>query len=260
MPETDLDLLIKAARASGEIAKTFFQNEPKTWDKDDGAGPVTEADLAVNTYLEDVLRTARPEYGWLSEESLDDTKRQSNEYVFIIDPIDGTRSFIEGSRTWAHSLAIAREGRVTAAAVLLPMRDLMFSAALDQGATLNGQPLAVTRKEGFETSEILATRPALQSHHWRAGTAPEFSRHHRPSLAYRLALIAQGRFDAMLTLRPSWEWDIAAGALLVSEAGGTISDKTGRSLKFNNVDPRLNGVVAAGPNLHTKIIDKLAAT
>jgi myo-inositol-1(or 4)-monophosphatase len=259
LPETDIDLLIKAAQASGEIAKTFFQNAPKTWDKDDNAGPVTEADLAVNTYLEDVLRTARPDYGWLSEESLDEPERQSSEYVFIIDPIDGTRSFIEGSRTWAHSLAIARYGRITAAAVLLPMRDMMFSAALDQGALLNGKTLRVSSQKSFERSEILATRPVLEPHHWSKGTAPKFSRHHRPSLAYRLALIAQGRFDAMLTLRPSWEWDIAAGALIVSEAGGTISDKTGTALKFNNVDPRLNGVVAAGPNLHSEIIGKLAA-
>jgi myo-inositol-1(or 4)-monophosphatase len=259
LPETDIDLLIKAAQASGEIAKTFFQNAPKTWDKDDNAGPVTEADLAVNTYLEDVLRTARPDYGWLSEESLDEPERQSSEYVFIIDPIDGTRSFIEGSRTWAHSLAIARYGRITAAAVLLPMRDMMFSAALDQGALLNGKTLRVSSQKGFERSEILATRPVLEPHHWSKGTAPKFSRHHRPSLAYRLALIAQGRFDAMLTLRPSWEWDIAAGALIVSEAGGTISDKTGTALKFNNVDPRLNGVVASGPNLQSEIIGKLAA-
>ena len=258
MPETDLNLLISAARASGDIAKSFFQNAPKTWDKDDGAGPVTEADLAVNAHLETTLRSARPNYGWLSEESLDDTARQAHEHVFIIDPIDGTRSFIEGSRTWAHSLAIAREGRITAAAVLLPMRDMMFSAELGQGARLNGETLAVTTADSFHAAEILATRPALEPQHWHANEAPDFSRHHRPSLAYRLALIAQGRFDAMLTLRASWEWDIAAGALIVTEAGGIISDKTGDALRFNNVDPRLNGVVAAGPKMHAEIIGKLA--
>lgn len=260
MPETDLDLLIEAAQASGEIAKTFFQNDPKTWDKEDNAGPVTEADLAVNTYLEKRLRGARPDYGWLSEESTNESARQSAEHVFIIDPIDGTRSFIKGARTWAHSLAIAREGQITAAAIFLPMRDMMFSAELGSGAFMNGAPLTVSSESNIEAGQILATRPVIEPHNWRAGEVPTFERHHRPSLAYRLALIAQGRFDAMLTLRPSWEWDIAAGALIVAEAGGTITDKTGAALKFNNADPRLNGVVAGGPSMHAQFVAKLAST
>ncbi len=257
MQGTDLDLLIDAAQASGEIAKRFFQNAPKTWDKADGAGPVTEADLAVNALLEDQLRTARPDYGWLSEESSDTIDRQDSENVFIIDPIDGTRSFIEGSRTWAHSLAIAKQGRITAAVVLLPMRDMLFTAELGGGTHLNHSAINVSKQAGFEGAQILATKPSLAAQHWKNETAPEFSRHHRPSLAYRLSLVAQGKFDAMLTLRPSWEWDIAAGALIVSEAGGTITDKTGASLVFNGIDPRLNGVVASNSPLHTEILTHL---
>lgn len=255
---TDLDLLIDAARASGEIAKRYFQNAPKTWDKADGAGPVTEADLAVNELLEDMLLAARPDYGWLSEESPDNTARQEHDHVFIIDPIDGTRSFIEGARTWAHSYAIARHGQVTSAVVFLPMRDMMFTASLTKGACLNNDPISVSQQDIITDAQILATRPSLLPHHWQNDEAPTFERHHRPSLAYRLSLIAEGKFDAMLTLRPSWEWDIAAGALIVSEAGGTISDKTGAPLLFNNTDPRLNGVVAAGPALHRDIISRLA--
>ena len=258
MQETDLELLTSAARASGDIAKTFFNKDPKTWDKEDGAGPVTEADLAVNTLLEDTLRTARPDYGWLSEESIDTEARQGSEYVFIIDPIDGTRSFIEGSNTWAHSLAIARNGVVTAAVVLLPMRDMLFSASLHGGAHLNGTAITPSPRDGFEKAQILATLASLDPVHWDNETPPEFKRHHRPSLAYRLSLVAQGSFDAMLTLRPSWEWDIAAGALIVSEAGGTISDRTGAALRFNGADPRLDGVVAAGPTLHSELISRLA--
>ena len=258
MPETDLELLSQAALASGEVAKSFFNNAPKTWDKSDGAGPVTEADLAVNALLEERLRNARPDYGWLSEESTDNTERQTSEHVFIIDPIDGTRSFIEGSKTWAHSLAIAHNGVVTAAAILLPMRDMLFTAELGQGAQLNGAAITSSRCAGVEDANILATRPSLDTAHWAHASPPTFNRHHRPSLAYRLSLVAQGSFDGMLTLRPSWEWDIAAGALIVSEAGGKISDKTGAPLKFNGIDPRLNGVVAAGPSLHSDLIARLA--
>ncbi|WP_294229727.1 inositol monophosphatase family protein, partial [uncultured Shimia sp.] len=107
MPVTDLDLLIAAAQRAGKIATRYNGPDAKAWHKPEGAGPVTEADLAVNEMLEDTLRAARPDYGWLSEESLDEGDRIHAEKTFIIDPIDGTRSFIEGSDTWAHALAIA---------------------------------------------------------------------------------------------------------------------------------------------------------
>ena len=86
---------------------------------------------------------------------------------------------------------------------------------------------------------------------------PPVERHYRPSLAYRLALVAEGRFDAMLTLRPSWEWDLAAGSLLVSEAGGRVSDRNGTSLKFNNPHPSLNGIVAGQADLQATLQGRL---
>lgn len=258
MQETDLGLLINAAQASGDIALKFFQSNAKVWEKEDGTGPVTEADLAVNSYLEETLRSERPEYGWLSEESQDGPARQSKESVFIIDPIDGTRSFIDGAKTWAHSLAIARGGEITAAVVFLPVQNLIFTASLGGGARLNDAPICASSRSDVSGAQVLATRPTMDTKHWKAPSAPNFKRHHRPSLAYRLSLVAQGRFDAMLTLRASWEWDIAAGALIISEAGGHISDKTGSALTFNRMDPRLNGVVAAGPGLHSELLSHLA--
>lgn len=259
MPEADLSLLINAAEAAGDIALGYFQNSPKAWDKDDDAGPVTEADLAVNADLEVRLRQARPDYGWLSEESLDGTDRLGKQRVFIVDPIDGTRSFIQGAQTWAHSIAIAEDGVITAAAVFLPARELLYTAQTGGGAALNGKPITASLQDMLERAQVLAARPTVEARHWKGGTAPEFERHHRPSLAYRLSLVAEGRFDAMLTLRPSWEWDIAAGALLVSEAGGKITNKEGAPLRFNNADPRLNGVIAAGAKLHTPLLSQLAS-
>lgn len=258
MPATDLPLLIEAARAAGDVACRYTGNTAKRWDKPDGAGPVTEADLAVNDVLETHLRGARPDYGWLSEETEDTTDRLGRDKVFIIDPIDGTRSFVEGSNTWAHSIAITTGGRPTAAVVYLPLRDRLYAAALGQGATLNGAPLKAAGTGTIEDMTILAARPAMKGDHWHAGTAPPFQRNYRPSLAYRLALVAQGRFDGMLTLRPSWEWDIAAGSLIVSEAGGGVSDRTGAALRFNNADPRLDGVVAGGAAAHAALIAALA--
>ncbi len=178
--------------------------------------------------------------------------------MFIIDPIDGTRSFIEGSKTWAHSLAIARDGEVTAAVVLLPMRDMLFTASLGAGAQSNGARIKASTQPSLVDAQILAARPSMDSKHWKAAKAPDIKRHHRPSLAYRLSLVAQGTFDAMFTFRPSWEWDIAAGALITSEAGGQITDKTGKALRFNGIDPRLNGVLAAGRPLHPELLSLLA--
>lgn len=259
MPETDLELLQRAAEAAGEIALGYFKQDIQSWEKDAGAGPVTEADLAVNAALEESLRGARPDYGWLSEESLDSADRQSNARVFIIDPIDGTRSFMSGARTWAHSLAIVEHGRTVAAVVFLPALDKLYTAERGRGAALNGTALAASQQGDTEQADVLAARPTLEAKHWKSGSPPAFARHHRPSLAYRLSLVAEGRYDAMLTLRPSWEWDIAAGALLAEEAGGRVTDKTGAALRFNNPDPRLNGVLAAGANLHAPLLDRLAS-
>lgn len=258
MPENDLQLLTSAARKAGHIAKSYFDKGAKKWDKPGDAGPVTEADLAVNDMLEDVLRSARPDFGWLSEETTDTQDRQNVERVFIVDPIDGTRNFIEGGKTWSHSLAIAENGQVTAAAVFLPMRDMMFFASAKGGAFLNETPLHLAGSQSLADANVLATKPNMQPHHWKDGAVPTFKRHHRPSLAYRLALVAQGSFDAMLTLRPSWEWDIAAGALIAHEAGATVTNQHGDNLIFNNPVPQVDGVVAAPTDLHDALINQLA--
>ena len=249
MQAHDLSLLIDAARIAGRIATSFVGPQTACWEKDGGAGPVTAADFAVNEMLQGTLRSARPDYGWLSEESEDTDARLERDTVFIIDPIDGTRSFIEGRRTWAHSLAIAHQGIITAAAIYLPLRDKMFTAAKGQGAALNRTPLRVSTQASLAGSQSLATKPTMQPDHWPNGL-PTFERAHRPSLAYRLSLVAAGAFDAMFTFRPSWEWDIAAGALIVTEAGGKITTKTGADLRFNNAHPALDGVIAGGPAIH----------
>lgn len=228
----------------------YFKAEPQVWDKPGGAGPVTEADLAVDKMLRESLLAARPSYGWLSEETEDTAARLSAERVFIIDPIDGTRAFIEGSGGWAHSLAIAEAGQVTAAVVYLPVSGRMYRAALGQGAFLDDAPISASKTARLEGATLLAARPAMDIWHWQDGSVPPVTRKFRSSLAYRMSLVGQGRYDAMLTLRASWEWDIAAGALIVSEAGGIVSDRRMAPLRFNTPGAQTNGVLAAGAALH----------
>ena len=256
MPETDLALLIDAARQSGDIAKRYFQNAPQVTDKPDGAGPVTEADLAVNVMLEGMLQAARPDYGWLSEETDDSAARLGTKRQFVIDPIDGTRAFIDGSKDWAHSLAIVEDGKPVAAAIYLPMRDLMFAATIGQGATCNGDQVR-SHDPHVTDATVLSAKVNLEPRFWKAGQMPPLKRTFRSSLAYRLCLVAQGRFDGMMTFRPSWEWDIAAGALITAEAGATITDQFNQDLRFNNAHPQVPGVLVAGPTLHADLAARL---
>ncbi|MTJ04089.1 MAG: 3'(2'),5'-bisphosphate nucleotidase CysQ [Sediminimonas qiaohouensis] len=253
--EADLELLIGAAWAAAETATRFIGGELAIVDKPGGAGPVTAADLAVNAVLEERLRRARPDYGWLSEESPDNTdERLSRRAAFVVDPIDGTRSFIEGADAWAHSMAVVEEGQVTAAVVFLPLKDRMYVARAGGGAMLNGAAIRRSERAALEGASVLAARPALDAQHWRAGGAPGVVRHHRPSLAYRLSLVAEGRFDAMLTLRDSWEWDIAAGALILAEAGAVVTDRAGAPLLFNKTLPQTRGVLAGAPAVHAGLL------
>lgn len=254
--DADLTLLRDAALAAGKIARRHFGKGPQTWDKGDGQGPVTEADLEIDAMLRATLSAARPDYGWLSEETADGPARLDSSTLFIVDPIDGTRAFIDGSRAFSHSLAIVRGGVPVVAAVHLPMLDRMYLARLDGGATLNGAPMMPTGRVDLSQATVLGAKSNFVDTLWHGG-CPPVERHFRSSLAYRLALVAEGRFDAMVTLRMAWEWDIAAGALLVSEAGGRIADRRGAALRFNNAHPQLDGIVAGTGAVADALLSRL---
>ncbi|GFE66251.1 inositol monophosphatase family protein [Litoreibacter roseus] len=256
MPESDLDLLIDAAKASGAIARRHFKASPEIWEKSDGAGPVTEADLEIDRMLRAELLSSRATYGWLSEETEDDAARLERDRVFIIDPIDGTRTFIAGEKSFAHSLAIAENGRVTTAVVYLPLLDLLYTASETESAQLNGETITTSAALEIEDATVLAAKPNLDAMHW-VGAVPSFTRKFRPSLAYRLCLVAQGRYDGMLTLRDCWEWDIAAGDLIVRQAGGRVTDRHDDPLVFNSTGAKTKGCHAAGKDLHTALQARL---
>ncbi len=256
MQGSDLDLISDAARHSGEIALRHWGKSPEVWEKSGNAGPVTEADLAIDRMLSAELLSARPTYGWLSEETQDDRARLGSDRQFIVDPIDGTRAFIAGEKTFSHSIAVACDGRICAGAVFLPALDLMFTAEADKAACLNGVPITATDVP-IDGASVLSARAGFNPDHWRNAEVPPIKRSFRTSLAYRLCLVAQGRFDAMLTLRNTWEWDVAAGSLIAQAAGATVTDAAGRTPRFNNHDPHLAGMLAAGPTVHSALVNQL---
>jgi myo-inositol-1(or 4)-monophosphatase len=248
LPESDLQLIYDAAIKAGEIAMSFYGNEPEQWDKGDGQGPVCEADLAIDAMLLEYFSNARPDYAILSEETEDDQARCNADVVFIVDPIDGTRSFLNRHENFATSIAIARGGVVSEAVVHLPAKGLTFTARLGSGAWLNGDVIKASKRADIKGARILASGSQTRNDLWRDGPPP-IERHFRSSLAYRLCLVAQGRFDGMMTLRPTWEWDVAAGDLICTEAGASIRTQDGVAPTYNSQSAKMNGMVAGNDAL-----------
>ena len=151
---------------------------------------------------------------------------------------------------------MVENGLPRAAVVYLPKRDMLYAAAIGQGATLNGSPITTRQTADLNAAELLSVKHNFKPEFWH-GPPPEVTRAYRPSLAYRMALVAEGRFDGMITFRPSWEWDVAAGDLILREAGATTSDRTGQPLYFNNPKPLVTGVLAANADLHGQIASRL---
>ncbi|PYF11888.1 myo-inositol-1(or 4)-monophosphatase [Rhodobacter viridis] len=260
MPEhdaaTDLELLIRAAEAAGELALQYWKHAPKQWDKAGDAGPVSEADLAVNDLLAHMLRKARPDYGWLSEESQDDEARLSCHRLFVVDPIDGTRAFLSNEPGFAHAIAVVEDGEVLAGVVHLPVFEETYAAVRGGPALLNGQPIRNSDPGPIDGSSLLASKVCDIATNWRA-EKPAYRRFFRPSLAWRLCLVAEGRFDASLTVRPTWEWDVAAASLIATCAGALVTDRAGGPIRFNTPSAQIEGLLVGAPGLHAQYLSQL---
>jgi len=249
----DHALVSEAVRQAGALAMRYFRGRVVQWEKKPG-DPVSEADHAVDDFLMERLVGARPDYGWLSEESEDDPARLEAERVWIVDPIDGTRAFLKGKPEFTVCAALAVAGRPRAAAVFNPATDEFFEARAGGGARLNGRPLAVSTRRGPRGLELLASRRTFEHHHWLT-ELPRARFTALNSIAYRLALVAAGRFDAAISLLPKSDWDIAAAELLVREAGGRLTTAEGEALLYNQANVRHPSVLAAPPAVHRHLLE-----
>jgi myo-inositol-1(or 4)-monophosphatase len=247
----DLALLEQKVLAAGDIAMRYFKTDNRVWTKG-GDSPVSEADLAVDGYLHRELCAARPDYGWLSEETADSAERLDRADVFVVDPIDGTRGFIRGDLDWCISVAIVSD-RVPRTAVLhCPARKRTFSAIRGGGAWLDGRRLVGGLRKSVKT--LAGSRRINEA---LARQFPQrFDLHpFLPSLAYRLALVATGDLDGAFAAAGSHEWDVAAADLILSEAGGRLTTVGGLALNYNKAGVGMPALVASGAHLHEQVLD-----
>jgi myo-inositol-1(or 4)-monophosphatase len=236
-------------RQAGEIALRTFRGEIRSWIKDHNS-PVSEADIAVDRFLHEKL--SRPGIGWLSEESADDLTRLDDERIFVVDPIDGTRSYLAGREDWSIAAALVERGRPVAAAVFAPALDEMYVASASGGATRNGKRIVATQGAALEGARLAGPQHYLER---IAKTAPgmvPIPKIH--SLALRLARVASGDIDAAFASVNARDWDLAAADLLVHEAGGAMTGVSGEPLVYNLHDPVHGALIAAGRARHETLI------
>lgn len=253
--EKDSALLEETVRAAGVIARDYFGGENRNWTKDNGT-PVSEADLAVDTFLKEKLRAARPDYGWLSEESEDDPARLDARRVFVVDPIDGTAAILNHEPHFTICAAVTDDHDGFAAAVYNPLTDEFFAAAKGKGATLNGKPIRVGARTELAGCRVLV-RPQLTARKaWDFDPWPAMHEEDRCSAAYRLVLVAAGVFDATISLTSKCDWDLAAADLIVREAGGLVTDHLGEAPRYNFKSVLKASAIAANAPLHAAILSR----
>jgi myo-inositol-1(or 4)-monophosphatase len=248
----DAALLRETVREAGALALSLFRTELKNWIKG-ASSPVSEADIRVNDLIETRLRSATPDYGWLSEESVDDEARLGKRLVWIVDPIDGTRGYLAGREDWCVSVALVEDATPVLAAVFAPASDEFFFAARGQGAVCNEAPVHAASGVEFDFSRVAGPKPLVER---LAGTPGELVLHPRiASLALRLCWVAQGRLDAAFAGGQSRDWDLAAANLIVQEADGSMTALSGDAISYNRREVTHGVLVAAGRDRHARIVE-----
>lgn len=250
-----LDLLKHSVTKAGALAMEHFGKDIDIEIKKDGS-QVSAADHAVNDLLEKELTAIDPTIKWLSEESPVDEARLDAPYIWIIDPIDGTRGFLENKPDWTIVAGLIKGNSPVLGVVYNPVKEELFSAELGKGAYLNDTPIQTSQTTDLENAHIISSKG-----HFNRVFSEELipkKRTWNSSMAYRIALIASGKADATISLTPKNDWDIAAAHLILEEAGGQMSTHTGNSISYNKPELRHPSVVGTTKHLYKPIIKKTA--
>ncbi|MEP1229630.1 MAG: inositol monophosphatase family protein [Litorimonas sp.] len=251
-PAQDLELLRDIVRQAGNIAATAYHaGDAKSWDKQDNS-PVTDADIAVNDFLAKTLQAARPNYGWLSEETKDDDSRHERRRSFVVDPIDGTRSFIDRTQNFTICVAVIEDGEPIAGAVFNPLKDEFYEASIDGGARLNNAPIKTSMCDKIDGCTMVG-----YPRKFRRLDFPDMNCRIVNSMAYRMVLVASGQAHATLAFTPKSDWDLAAATLIAREAGALVTDIRGDIPRFNGATTTKLGVICASPRLQALLLEKV---
>ncbi|MGQ0849010.1 MAG: 3'(2'),5'-bisphosphate nucleotidase CysQ [Actinomycetota bacterium] len=243
----DLARISRALGAAAEVLTRFSPGEVKAIKKDN-QDPVTEADLALDHALKESL--VRPGEGWLSEETADDRHRLGAERVWVVDPLDGTKEFVQGIPEWCVSVGLVEDGRAVAGGILNPAAGFLSIGGEGLGCTLNGIRMPMAEGLG-DRALVLASRTEVGRGEWQRFEGADFRVQAMGSVAFKLARVACGLAHATWSLAPKHEWDVAAGAALVAAAGGEVLGLDGTPLVFNQPSPWLPGLIAFGPGIAT---------
>jgi myo-inositol-1(or 4)-monophosphatase len=250
--DRDASLLADTVRQAGALALSMFRTELKMWTKG-ASSPVSEADIAVNDLIETRLRSVTPDYGWLSEESADDSSRLGKPLVWIVDPIDGTRGYLAGREDWCVSAALVDGASPLLAAVFAPATDEFFFAARGWGAACNTVSIHASPGAGLDFPRIAGPKPLVER---LAHDTRDITLHPRiGSLALRLCRVADGALDAAFAGGQSRDWDLAAADLIVQEAGGSMTALGGDAILYNREEVTHGVLVAAGRDRHARIVE-----
>ena len=239
----------------GKIALKWFNNKPNVWKKEDGTD-VSEADIEIDNFLQVELKKKIPNTGWLSEENKDDYSRLDYEKTLIVDPIDGTKSFLTGKKDFCIAIALIKYGRPISAVILNPINKELFEAEKNKGSWLNLKKIYTSKTSKLENSKMCAFKPMFSHPAWKSPW-PRMLIENKNSIAYRMALVSNGRFDSMMALNTKSDWDVAAGDLIINEAGGKVTDHKGNQLLYNLENTSKKSIIGTCMSLHDKIIERV---
>lgn len=248
----DLLTIRTVIREAGELAQSYLNRGAyRTWDKSKGH-PVTEADIAVNNFIREMLMAARPDYGWLSEETALDNDTRAKQRVWVVDPIDGTRAFMRGEPYWCVGIGVIERGQARVGAVYAPQLEEFYEARAGGGAFLNGVKISVSQCANETGCKIITNEGMLSHPAWPVPWPHmELAKPKPNATLIRMCWVASGKWDAALTLWRKSDWDLVPGAVIVAEAGGLAETHMGEPFVFNRGEPAQRSLLAAGKQLHS---------
>jgi len=243
-----LEHTVLAIREAGKIIMNYYQSEFEV--KQKGVGnPVTQADIETDTFLKNTLTEAFPNYGWLSEETKDSPARLKKNRVWVVDPLDGTKEFVEGIPNFAISIGLVENGKPIMGVILNPVKNELYTAVKNMGMKFNGKKTIICQNQNLNEINILNSRSETKRGLWKLYQGKFKELIPVGSIALKLAMVSANQADFIGSLQPKNEWDICAGHCMINESGGELLTTLGNEITYNNPNTLITPGLVAGNNI-----------